>query len=62
MRRVLIMALICLLVRKLLAAEDLLILSLYVRITPARPPIPDATVESILCPVGVAGSCTVSTA
>jgi hypothetical protein len=52
MRRVLIMALICLLVPKLLAAEDLHILALYARVTPVRLPIPDATVESILRPVG----------
>jgi hypothetical protein len=37
MRRVLTMALICLLVPKLLAAEDLHILAFYARVTPGQP-------------------------
>ena len=46
---------------KLVAAEDLLIFALCVRVAQARPPIPDAPVESILRPVGVAGSCAIPT-
>lgn len=50
MRRVLPLALLCLLVPNMLAAEDLLILALYARVTPAGQvePITDTAIESIL--------------
>ena len=49
MRRVLLIAVTYLLVPKPLAAEDLLILALYARVTPAGQvePIPDSAVESM---------------
>jgi hypothetical protein len=46
----LLIALVSLLAPKLLAAEDLLVIALYARLTPAGQvePTPDAAVESIL--------------
>jgi hypothetical protein len=47
----LLIALVGLLATKLLAAEDLLVIPLYARVTPAGQvePTPDAVIESILC-------------